>query len=78
MYLCQEQAGWTLGLIARLLGLTASGSAGAAIRNVLADVRVGDDGLFQSINKILHDLTPSFLHLWLGAVQIPRTVFGVR
>ena len=58
IYLCQEQAGCTQGLIARLLGLSASGSAGAAIRNVLARVNGGDDGLCQDLNIILHDLTP--------------------
>ena len=58
MYLCQEQAGWTLRPIAQLFGLSASGSAGAAIRNVRMRVNAGDGGLGQDLNMILHDLTP--------------------
>lgn len=58
MYLCQEQAGWTLGQIAQLFRLSASGSAGAAIRNVRARVNAGNDRLCQDTNMILHDLTP--------------------
>ena len=50
--------GLDLGQIARLSGLSASGSAGAPIRNVRARVNAGNDGLGQDINMILNDLTP--------------------
>jgi len=58
MYLCQEQSGMTLAVIATRFGLSGYASAGASIRNVRQRLDSGEGSLSKDLNYILQDLTP--------------------